>query len=51
MRPRKYDSRLETGRSLGMRDRVEEAGRREPCLNTRSRAGGRLGTCGGGGVR
>ena len=34
-----------------MRFRVEEAGRREPCLERRSRAGGQLGLWGGGGFR
>lgn len=35
----------------GMRLSVEEAGRREPCLERSSRAGGQLEECGGGGVR
>lgn len=34
-----------------MRERVDAAGRREPCLDSRSRAGGKLGLWGGGGVR
>lgn len=39
------------GRTEGMRSRVEEAGRRAPCLERRERAGAQLGLCGGGGVR
>jgi hypothetical protein len=31
--------------------RVDEAGRRDPCLDKRSRAGGQFGLWGGGGVR
>lgn len=34
-----------------MSERVDVAGSREPCLDRRSSAGGRLGWCGGGGVR
>lgn len=35
----------------GIKSRVEAAGRREPCLERRSSAGGQSGWCGGGGVR
>jgi hypothetical protein len=51
MRPRKYDSRSLTGRLVGTRSSVEEAGRRAPCLLKSSRAGGQLGLLGGDGVR
>lgn len=39
------------GRVVGIRASVEEAGSREPCFESRERAGGQLGFCGGGGVR
>lgn len=34
-----------------MIDRVDDAGRREPCLERRSKAGGQFASYGGGGVR
>lgn len=51
MRPRKYDVRSATGRSSGMRDRVEAAGSRDPCRERSDSAGSRFGLCGGVGVR
>lgn len=51
MRPRKYASRSEAGRVSGISDSVDAAGRRDPCLERRSSAGGRLGLFGGGGLR
>src|SRR5579862_7881378 len=51
IRPRKYDSRSLIGKDEGMRLSVEEAGRREPCFESRLRAGSQLGVCGGGGFR
>lgn len=39
------------GRSSGMRERVDSAGRREPWRERRERAGARFGEWGGGGVR
>ena len=46
MRPWKYDSSSATGMVVGMRFSVEDAGRREPCLESRSSAGGQFGVCG-----
>lgn len=43
MRPWKYDSSSETGSLEGIMSSVEEAGRREPCFESRERAGGQLG--------
>jgi hypothetical protein len=51
MRPRKYDSSCATGRVSGTRERVDVAGRREPCFERRSRAGARFGAYSGGGVK
>lgn len=51
MRPRKYEFNSATGRVLGMRFSVEAAGSLEPCLESRSKAGGQFGWFGGGGVR
>jgi hypothetical protein len=51
MRPRKYDSSSTTGRVEGIRLRVDDAGRREPCLDRSSKAGGQFGLLYGGGVR
>lgn len=39
------------GSVSGIRESVEAAGRRDPCLESRSRAGGRFGLWGGGGER
>lgn len=39
------------GTVSGIKERVDAAGRRDPCLERRSRAGGKLGLLGGGGVR
>lgn len=51
IRPKKYDSRSLTGSVGGMRSSVVAAGRRAPCLERSSRAGGQLGWFGGGGER
>ena len=45
----KYDSSFCTGRTSGIRSRVEEAGNREPCLARMSKAGPHWGSLGGGG--
>lgn len=39
------------GREAGIMERVDDAGRREPCLERRSRAGSKFEGCDGGGVR
>lgn len=39
------------GSESGIRESVEAAGKRDPCLDSKLRAGGRLGLFGGGGVR
>jgi hypothetical protein len=51
IRPRKYDSSSRTGKSLGIKERVDAAGSLDPCFDKRLSAGGRHGECGGGGVR
>jgi len=51
MRPRKYDSRSATGRVDGMMSSVEDAGSREPCLESSDNAAGQFCLFGGDGFR
>lgn len=51
IRPRKYDSRSATGSVAGMMSSVEDAGRREPCLESSDRAAGQFCLFGRAGLR